>query len=57
MSDLIEVVECQSEVITIQAGVIKDLFTLLCQYMSVEDINALPESKLAAKAAKMTEVL
>lgn len=42
-SNLVEVVEKQSSVISIQAGVIRDLFNLLSQYMSAEELDALPE--------------
>ena len=42
-SNLVEVVEKQSSVISIQAGVIRDLFNLLSQYMTAEELDALPE--------------
>ena len=42
-SNLVEIVENQSAVISIQAGVIKDLFSLLSQYMTAEELDSLPE--------------
>jgi hypothetical protein len=41
-SNLTEVVEKQSLIISIQAGVINDLFGLLGQYMATEELDALP---------------
>ena len=41
--NLVEIVEIQSAVISIQAGVIKDLFSLLSQYMTAEELDSLPE--------------
>lgn len=52
-SNLVEVVEKQSSVITIQAGVIRDLFNLLSQYMSAEELDALPEVDRINTAAQI----
>lgn len=52
-SNLVEVVEKQSSVISIQAGVIRDLFNLLSQYMSAEELDALPEVDRINTAAKI----
>ena len=41
MDNLVEIVENQSKVISIQSGVISDLFTLLAQYMSADELNSL----------------
>lgn len=43
MDNLVEIVENQSKVISIQSGVISDLFTLLAQYMSADELNSLPQ--------------
>lgn len=52
-SNLVEVVEKQSSVISIQAGVISDLFNLLSQYMSAEELDALPEVDRINTAAQI----
>lgn len=52
-SNLVEVVEKQSSVISIQAGVIRDLFNLLSQYMSAEELDALPEVDRISTAAQI----
>lgn len=52
-SNLVEVVEKQSSVISIQAGVIRDLFNLLSQYMSAEELVALPEVDRINTAAQI----
>ncbi|GEM_PF-2760341 len=52
-SNLVEVVEKQSSVISIQAGVIRDLFNLLSQYMSAEELDALPEVDRINTAAQI----
>ena len=52
-SNLVEVVEKQSSAISIQAGVIRDLFNLLSQYMSAEELDALPEVDRINTAAQI----
>ena len=52
-SNLVEVVEKQSSVISIQAGVIRDLFNLLSQYMSAEELDALTEVDRINTAAQI----
>lgn len=52
-SNLVEVVEKQSSVISIQAGVIRDLFNLLSQYISAEELDALPEVDRINTAAQI----
>lgn len=52
-SNLVEVVEKQSSVISIQASVIRDLFNLLSQYMSAEELDALPEVDRINTAAQI----
>lgn len=52
-SNLVEVVEKQSSVISIQAGIIRDLFNLLSQYMSAEELDALPEVDRINTAAQI----
>ena len=52
-SNLVEVGEKQSSVISIQAGVIRDLFNLLSQYMSAEELDALPEVDRINTAAQI----
>lgn len=42
-SNLVEVVEKQSSIISTQAGVIRDLFNLLSQHMTAEELDSLPE--------------
>jgi hypothetical protein len=41
-TNLTEIVEKQSLIISIQAGVINDLFGLLGQYMATEELDTLP---------------
>lgn len=52
-SNLVEVVEKQSSVISIQAGVIRDLFNLLSQHMTAEELDALPEVGRINTAARI----
>lgn len=52
-SNLVEVVEKQSSVISIQAGVIRDLFNLLSQYMTAEELDALPDVDRINTAAQI----
>ena len=42
MDNLYLVVERQSEIIRIQSEVINDLFSLILQYMSADEADALP---------------
>lgn len=51
MDNLLEIVENQSKVISIQSGVISDLFTLLAQYMSADELNSLPQVDSINEAA------
>ena len=51
MDNLVEIVENQSKVISIQSGVISDLFTLLAQYMSADELNSLPQVDSINEAA------
>ena len=41
-SNLVEVVEKQNAIISIQAGVINELFQLLSQHVAAEELDALP---------------
>lgn len=41
-SNLVEVVEKQNAIISIQAGVINELFQLLSQHVATEELDALP---------------
>lgn len=54
-SNLVEVVEKQSSVISIQTGVIRDLFNLLSQYMAAEELDALPEADRINTAARIAD--
>lgn len=40
--NLVEVVERQNEIITIQSGVIDELFRLLSQHITAAELDALP---------------
>ena len=40
--DLVEVVERRNEIITIQSGVIDELFRLLSQHITAAELDALP---------------
>lgn len=51
MDNLVEIVENQSKVISIQSGVISDLFTLLAQYMSADELDSLPQVDSINEAA------
>lgn len=53
MNNLAEVVENQNTIISIQSGIIKDLFDLLSQYMTVEEIDALPQVDKINIAARL----
>lgn len=52
-SKILKVVEDQSAVISIQAGVINELFQLLGQYMSAEELDALPQVAKINRAAQL----
>lgn len=41
-NNLVEVVEKQNAIISIQAGVINELFQLLSQHVAAEELDALP---------------
>lgn len=60
MSSLVEVVENQAAIISIQSGVIKDLFMLLGQYMEAEELDVLPQvdriNETARLAAEMRQL-
>ncbi len=53
MSSFTEIIEKQSLVISIQAGVISDLFSLLSQYMTVEELSSLPQVASINDAEKL----
>ncbi|MCM1412566.1 MAG: hypothetical protein NC305_18785 [Lachnospiraceae bacterium] len=42
MHDLLEIVDQQNAIIRIQSGVIDELFRLLMQHISVEEVESLP---------------
>lgn len=54
MNNLTEIVENQNVIISIQSGVIKDLINLLSQYMTAEEIDALPQVDKINIAARLT---
>ena len=54
MNNLAEGVENQNTVISIQSGIIKDLYDLLSQYMTVEEMDALPQVDKINIAARLT---
>lgn len=53
MNNLTEIVENQNVIISIQSGVIKDLFNLLSQYMTAEEMDALPQVDKINIAARL----
>lgn len=53
MNNLAEIVENQNVIISIQSGVIKDLFNLLSQYMTAEEMDALPQVDKINIAARL----
>jgi len=56
LNNLSEVVEQQSVVISIQSGVINDLFQLLAQHMAAEELDTLPVvARINAAAGIMAE--
>ena len=54
MNNLAEIVENQNVIIPIQSGVIKDLFNLLSQYMTAEEMDTLPQVDKINIAARLT---
>lgn len=54
MNNLAEIVENQNVIISIQSGVIKDLFNLLSQYMTAEEMDTLPQVDKINIAARLT---
>ena len=55
MNNLAEIVENQNVIISIQSGVIKDLFNLLSQYMTAEEMDTLPQVDKINIAARLTK--
>lgn len=53
MNNIAEIVENQNVIISIQSGVIKDLFNLLSQYMTAEEMDALPQVDKINIAARL----
>lgn len=53
MNNLAEIVENQNVIISIQSGVIKDLFNLLSQYMTAEEMDTLPQVDKINIAARL----
>lgn len=53
MDNLYVVVEKQSEIIRIQSDVINDLFSLILQYISADEADALPCVQKINKAAEI----
>lgn len=51
--DVVETVERLNAVIRIQSGVIDDLFLLLMQYLTAEEVDSLPVIKKINSAAKL----
>lgn len=51
--DLVEVVDRQNEIIQIQSGVIDELFRLLSQHLTAEELDALPVIAEINHAAKI----
>lgn len=54
MNNLAEIVENQNVIISIQSGVIKDLFNLLSQNMTAEEMDTLPQVDKINIAARLT---
>lgn len=55
MNNLAEIIEKQSAVISIQSGIIKDLFILLSQHIAAEELDKLPEVGRLNKAAALAK--
>ncbi len=53
MSDLVEIVETQNEIIRIQSDIIDELFALLSQHLSTNEIGMLPALGKAERAVKL----
>lgn len=52
-NNLVEVVEKQSSIISIQSGVINELFQLLSQYMTAEELDNIPAISRINTAAQI----
>ncbi len=52
-NNLVEIVEQQNAIISIQSGVINELFQLLSQYMAAEELDALPVIARINRAAEI----
>lgn len=52
-SSLIQVVETQDVIISMQSGIINDLFQLLSQHLSAEELDALPVVGKINRAAEI----
>lgn len=52
-NNLVEVVEKQSLIISIQSGVINELFQLLSQYMTAEELDNIPAISRINTAAQI----
>jgi hypothetical protein len=48
-----EIIDIQSEIISMQAKAIRDLYELLGQYMSAEEMDGLPEVEAVKDINKM----
>lgn len=53
MSNLVEVVERQARIISMQSETINDLFRLLSQYMTLDEMDRLPCVERLNKAASL----
>jgi hypothetical protein len=52
-SDIAELLDKQAQIIRLQSETIASLFTLLLQFMSVEDEEGLPCNEALARAAEL----
>lgn len=55
MVNLVEVVEKQSSIISIQSEVITDLFSLLSQHLTPDELDSLPEFAKINSAAEIVQ--
>lgn len=55
MSNLVEVVERQAEIISLQSATINELFQLLAQHMSADELDRLPCMERLNGAAALTD--
>lgn len=53
LNNLVEVVARQSEALAIEAGIIDDLFSVLCQHLSAEELENLPALERIREADKL----